>query len=308
MYITTAQPNTRTRVAVAATLAASSLVCLQLRKTLASVENVIMAQTQQPTIWGLGIAFSIIAIAAVVLRFQARRIKAQKLEIDDWTILAALTLGIAITIDILIMTHLGGLGAHSQYDDDGDPLDPESIIIFGKILVGFVIAWTITFTFALSCTPIASQWDSNLEFTCVNQEVLFTTALATDVATDCIFILGGLVSIVGIIRIRFLTQVYTVLDDSPEADTTWIYAPVFYWTIIETNVGVLSACLPTLHPLQERFLHNNPFTRLRKLSTHLTSSSNGKRSNKTGDIRLSSMEEEMLLDGKNIPAASDYSL
>ncbi|KAF4628350.1 hypothetical protein G7Y89_g9801 [Cudoniella acicularis] len=309
-----------------------------------------MAQSQQPTIWGLGIAFSIIVIVAVVLRFQARRIKGQKFESDDWTILVALILGIGVTIDILIMTQLGGLGTHAQYDDDGNPLNPEAIVIFGKttyalelltwpavgmtkisvllmykrifvtprfktiawILVGLVIAWTIAFTFALmfSCTPIASQWDFNLQFTCVNQETLFTTALATDVATDflvlflpiykikqlqmpfsrkimipCIFLLGGLVSIVGIIRIHFLTQVYNVLNDSPEADTTWIYAPVFYWTIIETNVGVLSACLPTLHPIQESATRNHFFSKIRSSLTHLLSSSSGKSS----DIRLGSI-------------------
>ncbi|KAI5917036.1 hypothetical protein F4810DRAFT_698242 [Camillea tinctor] len=311
-----------------------------------------MVQSQQPTIWGLGITFSIIAILAVLLRFQARRIKGQKLESDDWTIFVALILGIAVTIDIIIMTQRGGLGTHAQYDNDGNPLDPGAIVIFGKttyalelltwpavgmtkisvllmykriftsprfktiawILIGLIIAWTITFTFALmfSCTPIASQWDFDLEFTCVNQKALFTSALATDVATDflvlflpiyktwqlqmpftrkilimCIFLLGGLVSIVGIIRIHFLTQVYSVLDDSPESDTTWIYAPVFYWTIVETNVGVLSACLPTLRPIQECAIRNLSFSRLRSSAQYLLSPSSGKESG----IRLSSMEE-----------------
>lgn len=36
----------------------------------------------------------------------------------------------------------------------------------------------------------------------------------------CIFLFGGLVSVVGIIRIHFLTQILSILDDSPEADTT----------------------------------------------------------------------------------------
>lgn len=49
-----------------------------------------MVESRQSTIWGLGIAFPILAIIAVVLRFQVRRIKGQKLESDDWTILAAL--------------------------------------------------------------------------------------------------------------------------------------------------------------------------------------------------------------------------
>lgn len=49
-----------------------------------------MSESQQSTIWGLSISFSIIAIAAVALRFSARRIKGQQLGADDWTVLVAL--------------------------------------------------------------------------------------------------------------------------------------------------------------------------------------------------------------------------
>jgi hypothetical protein len=45
----------------------------------------------------------------------------------------------------------------------------------------------------VSCTPIALQWDFNLQFTYVNQKALFTTALATDVATDCKHTEGAIV-------------------------------------------------------------------------------------------------------------------
>ncbi|XDG02261.1 hypothetical protein ABKA04_001876 [Annulohypoxylon sp. FPYF3050] len=319
-----------------------------------------MADTQQPTIWGLGIAFSIItiiAIIAVVLRFKVRRIKGQKLGSDDWTIVIALILGIAVTVDILIMTQVGGLGTHAQYDNDGNPVNPEAIVVYGKtvyalelltwpavgftkvsvvlmykrifktpkfklianILIGFNIAWTIAFTFALmfSCMPIASSWDSSLPYTCVDLVALFTTALATDVATDFlvlllpiykvwqlpmptgrklmvvgIFLLGGLVSVIGIIRIHFLTQVYGVLESSPEADTTWMYSQVYYWTIIETNVGVLSACLPTFHPIQERLAGYVSFTKLRTPFKRLFLSPSGK----TSDIRLNSVEEGIYLN------------
>lgn len=49
-----------------------------------------MVQGQQSTIWGLGIAFPILAIVAVGLRFVARQIKGQKWGSDDWTIVVAL--------------------------------------------------------------------------------------------------------------------------------------------------------------------------------------------------------------------------
>lgn len=49
-----------------------------------------MVNDQRPTIYSLGIIFPVIAIGAVVLRFQARKIKRQPLKADDWTILVAL--------------------------------------------------------------------------------------------------------------------------------------------------------------------------------------------------------------------------
>ena len=50
----------------------------------------IMPSDDRPLILGLSIAFPIIAITAVILRFEARRINRLKLGADDWTILAAL--------------------------------------------------------------------------------------------------------------------------------------------------------------------------------------------------------------------------
>ncbi|KAI1764204.1 hypothetical protein GGR53DRAFT_520511 [Hypoxylon sp. FL1150] len=287
-------------------------------------------------------------------RYRRRR---QKWESDDWTILGALILTIGITIDILIMTRYGGLGTHSQYDDNGSSLDPEAIVIFGKttyaleiitwpavgltkisvllmynriftsprfkttiwILIGLVSAWTVAFTFALmfSCTPIASQWDFSLEYTCVDQEALFATALVTDVALDllvlaipiyktwqlqmplpqkaailCIFLMGGLVSIAGIIRICLLCQIYSTLDDSPDSDNTWLYAPVFYWTIIKANVGVMSPCLSTLSPLQARVARYLPiaFFKIRDSATYLLSSADGNE----GGTSLDPKEDENL--------------
>ena len=45
-----------------------------------------------PTLFGVGIAFSIISTAAVLLRFQSRKIKHVKLGPDDWSILIALVI------------------------------------------------------------------------------------------------------------------------------------------------------------------------------------------------------------------------
>ena len=44
---------------------------------------------QIPTILALSIAFPTISVLAVILRFEARRVKRVYLGADDWTILAA---------------------------------------------------------------------------------------------------------------------------------------------------------------------------------------------------------------------------
>ncbi|KAI1179135.1 hypothetical protein F4777DRAFT_534454 [Nemania sp. FL0916] len=286
-----------------------------------------MAETQQPTIWGLGITFSIISIAAVVLRFKARKIQGQKLGPDDWTILISLILTLAQTADILVATQLGGLGTHSKLTSDGKSQNPQADVVFGKtgyvleiitwptvgitkisillmykrifatrkfitmtwVLIGVVVAWTLSFTlaFTFSCIPIQSQWDHSIEYSCINVVALFTTALVTDVVTDFlililpiykvwglqmalgrkvpligIFLLGLLVSVVGLIRIRYLTLVWAIPPDSTNQDVTWHYAPVWYWAIVEAHVGVLSACLPILRPIQTRAASYLSFNKL----------------------------------------------
>ena len=49
-----------------------------------------MAHYDNSVILEFSIIFPIIAIASVIFRFEARRIKRLKLEADDWTVLAAL--------------------------------------------------------------------------------------------------------------------------------------------------------------------------------------------------------------------------
>ena len=49
-----------------------------------------MPYNQKPLILGLSIAFPVVATAAVILRFEARRVKRLRFGADDWTILAAL--------------------------------------------------------------------------------------------------------------------------------------------------------------------------------------------------------------------------
>ncbi|OQE39179.1 hypothetical protein PENCOP_c007G05044 [Penicillium coprophilum] len=63
-----------------------------------------------------------------------------------------------------------------------------------------------------------------------------------------IFLLGGFVCIASIIRIYYMT----FLKNSP--DVTWIMGDVFIWSSVEPSIGIVCACLPTLHPLLRSFI------------------------------------------------------
>lgn len=59
----------------------------------------------------------------------------------------------------------------------------------------------------------------------------------------CLFALGIFVTIVQIIRIQTITSLANYLDS----------AEAIKWSIVETNVGIFIACVPTLAPLVRYF-------------------------------------------------------
>ena len=96
--------------------------------------------------------------------------------------------------------------------------------------------------------------------------------LGHKVALVGIFCLGGFTTITGILRLLFSTKTYdgvsahnwvTMLRKfSPvnlpksagfDAFTTDNFTPISVWSIIETNTGVVCACLPTLRPLLQAY-------------------------------------------------------
>ena len=62
-----------------------------------------MAHYVNSVIIELSIIFSIIAIASVIFRFEARRIKRLKLGADDWTVLAALVNLCLLSIELAVL-------------------------------------------------------------------------------------------------------------------------------------------------------------------------------------------------------------
>ncbi|KAI8931820.1 hypothetical protein NX059_011457 [Plenodomus lindquistii] len=61
------------------------------------------------------------------------------------------------------------------------------------------------------------------------------------------FCVGGFVTVVSIIRLEYL------IHFANTENATWDLAPFGYWSTIEMDVGVMCACMPSLHSLFKRY-------------------------------------------------------
>ncbi|KAL9063649.1 MAG: hypothetical protein Q9161_009350 [Pseudevernia consocians] len=146
----------------------------------------------------------------------------------------------------------------------------------------------------LGCIPIAATWNLAESGRCVNTEVLYTVGSVTDVLGDILilllpvynvsklqmamkrkiaviltFLLGSLVTVTGIVRLVYVIQAYSGLKNRKHApDGSYLFAPAIYWTLIETSLGVLSACLPVLRPLYKKYSLDSLVRSVRSIETY----------------------------------------
>ncbi|KAI1178246.1 hypothetical protein F4777DRAFT_576303 [Nemania sp. FL0916] len=148
--------------------------------------------------------------------------------------------------------------------------------IFMWVLIGIVSAWTIAFFFVnvLVSIPVSALWhpeagkspkslgaDAVLWAPSISDILLDAIILAVPVPQiwrlnmttvrklqiTAIFSLGWFVVGTGIARLY--ETVSPALTLATRFDETYIQAPSFYWLVVEANVGIISACLPTLNPI-----------------------------------------------------------
>lgn len=122
-----------------------------------------------------------------------------------------------------------------------------------------------------NCTPIAGSWDISLALTakCIDKKSFYVGGSVPNVITDLvlvimplpyvwklhaslaqrivlggIFALGMFVSIVSMIRLSVLLD-----TASGPFDLTYTFKDVYLWSLVEINVGLTCACLPSLRPI-----------------------------------------------------------
>ncbi|KAK1622227.1 integral membrane protein [Colletotrichum phormii] len=132
------------------------------------------------------------------------------------------------------------------------------------IIAGYSIGIFIALVFA--CDPIAMSWDVTItEGTCINRPSLYIATAAANIISDLIlfalplpivvklqiprrqkiglffiFAVGSLTVVTSIVRVSLLPAMLTSMDQS------WVISWASLWIIVEANLVVICASLPTL--------------------------------------------------------------
>ncbi|KAK8101901.1 integral membrane protein PTH11 [Apiospora kogelbergensis] len=146
---------------------------------------------------------------------------------------------------------------------------------FGLITFTALQAVAIFFAVLLQCVPIEANWDmaARADAKCINVAFhvtissitiltdILVVALpfyvflglkmrrATKIAVICVFALGGVVTVVGIVRIWGVIQLFYYPD--PNGDTFYDIKMVL--SVVEVNTAIVTACAPVLRPLLRHF-------------------------------------------------------
>ncbi|KAL4781109.1 hypothetical protein BJX76DRAFT_24540 [Aspergillus varians] len=145
-----------------------------------------------------------------------------------------------------------------------------SFVMFGIISCQ---ATANVLTAAFQCRPIAKAWDAALEGTCVHINAFYLANAALNILTDLltytlpirvilhlhmprkqkialglILCLGLFACVSSIIRITYIPEMLI------STDATWAISSAMYWSVIEINIGILAASIPSFKAIASRFL------------------------------------------------------
>ncbi|KAK7413377.1 hypothetical protein QQX98_007754 [Neonectria punicea] len=144
------------------------------------------------------------------------------------------------------------------------------------IVMGIIVAWTIGGVCATiwQCVPIEGAWNKSVDAVCIDSNKFWVAYAVTNIITDImvltlpipsimalqmnmrqrlllcgVFLIGGFVTVASILR---TTSVQNSLKN--KADSTYNFIERGMWTLIEANLGIISACLPVLkQPMSRLF-------------------------------------------------------
>ncbi|GIK03824.1 hypothetical protein Aspvir_007898 [Aspergillus viridinutans] len=250
------------------------------------------SDSQGPVVVGISIAFAIVTFVVIYLRMFARVVVLEHVGVDDYLILCACLLSWAF-IAVTIVSVKKGLGSH-LVDVDKNNLPSYSFVVwlssmFYLACLGFIktsVCWfytrigdkTLTRMSLIMMGIVGTQaavfvMVAALPGHCVGINIFYLSNAALNILTNLltyslpinvllklqmplkqkfalgfILCLGLFACISSIIRITYIPTMLT------SADFTYAISGAMYWSVIETNVGILAASIPSFKAIASRFL------------------------------------------------------
>ncbi|KAH0262904.1 integral membrane protein, partial [Aureobasidium melanogenum] len=246
-----------------------------------------MSDSQGHTIVVISIIFGVLSVIVMALRLFARVIILGKMGMDDVLICIAALLSWAFIIVTVLAVH-HGLGSHIDEVMKKGAANMNSYAhdvwlssIFYNSCLGFLKASILAFYLRLGDVQlnrlaqillaiVICQALANV-FTCIFQSFYLTNAALTIVTDLSTYILPfhlvrklqiskrqkvGLAVMLGlglftcvssIIRITYIPGMLF------SADQTWTISGPMYWSVIETNVGILTASMPAFKAIAKKY-------------------------------------------------------
>ncbi|KAK4867733.1 hypothetical protein LT330_001243 [Penicillium expansum] len=150
--------------------------------------------------------------------------------------------------------------------------------ILGAVVLGHGIGVLLAAIF--QCSPIAYAWDKTIVGgSCFNQQAFFRFVSPPNIITDVLILvmplpyvwrlhthIGQKVALTGVFLLGSLGTVASILrmtiffQESAFADPTWTSVKLGIWTILESGIIIIAACLPSVWPLISKILRRQHTT------------------------------------------------
>ncbi|KAF2108557.1 hypothetical protein BDV96DRAFT_587417 [Lophiotrema nucula] len=178
------------------------------------------------------------------------------------------------------------------------------------LIASFIVfAWLMALNFLVifTCTPVRASWDITIATAkCLSLKGIYIGGSVPNVITDAIlilmpipyvwrlhapvaqrivlagmFLLGIFISVVSMVRLA----IFLKIPIATSANVTYNFRDIIVWSVVEINVGLACACLPSLKPAVAWLGLNKFFSFTNSRPTHATpgQSSNQPSFGKSGD-------------------------
>ncbi|KAM0803703.1 hypothetical protein BDR22DRAFT_902287 [Usnea florida] len=231
----------------------------------------------------------VLATGAVLLRGKARHMSKAAFGWDDYSIIFAL-LGLANITLWLATAAATKASLLLLYYRLFSPSERFRLAVYIGAAVVFCQWFSLTIVTIFQCRPVRAFWNRNIQnarcfdlarvtiisgvlniltdvlILCLPVPMVWglRTTFAQKVTVTGMFLLGIFVCAISIVRISKLAVINSI-GVLKTRDPTWSTVDIYIWTVLESGIGILSACLPTLRPLFGQFLRNTSRSRSSKL-------------------------------------------